>query len=61
MIEKYPAKNTEKSYRDELTGMIVSDYIASMTDDYFIELCDYLGIEKGGKVDYKSYFDDLKG
>ena len=35
---------------------IVVDYIASMTDDYFIDLCDRLF---GGKVEYVGYFRDL--
>jgi len=31
-----------KAYRDEMPDDIVVDYIASMTDEYFINLCNYL-------------------
>ena len=33
------------------------DYIASMTDDYFIELHHYLFPDSNLKVEYKGYFD----
>ena len=36
---------------------IVTDYIASMTDDYFIDLFDYLFPGSGYQVKYKGYFD----
>ena len=44
-------KNTEKN-------QIVVDYMASMTDDYFIDLYEYLYGEKS-KIEYISYFDDI--
>ena len=37
---------------------IVVDYIASMTDDYFIELHGYLFPDSPLKVKYKGYFDE---
>ena len=37
---------------------IVVDYIASMTDDYFIELHGYLFPDSELKVKYKGYFDE---
>lgn len=40
-------------------NQIVVDYIASMTDDYFIDLYEYLFSEPSG-VEYISYFNDLK-
>ena len=39
---------------------IVTDYIASMTDDYFIDLCKHLHIddEKTNQIRYVDYFDE---
>ena len=37
---------------------IVTDYIASMTDDYFIDLYEYL-FEKSSPIKYISYFDGI--
>lgn len=48
-----------RSYREEEPNQIVVDYIASMTDDYFIDLYDYLFPEGKYKIDYVSYFSDL--
>lgn len=39
---------------------IVVDYIASMTDDYFVDLCAYLFPEKEHTIRYVSYFDGLR-
>ncbi len=39
-------------------NQIVVDYIASMTDDYFIELHHYLFPDSNLKVEYKGYFDE---
>ncbi len=48
------------SYREENTDDdIVCDYIASMTDDYFIDLCGFL-IPDAPKVSYVGYFDNFK-
>lgn len=38
-------------------NQIVVDYIASMTDDYFIELHRYLFPNSNKKIEYKGYFD----
>lgn len=38
-------------------NQLVVDYIASMTDDYFIDLHHYLFPESSFKVEYKGYFD----
>lgn len=39
---------------------IVTDFIASMTDDYFIDICKYLHINDAliGKLKYCEYFDE---
>jgi dGTPase len=36
------------------------DYIASMTDDYFIDLHHYLFPDSTYKVQYRGYFDDTE-
>ena len=41
-------------------NQIVVDYIASMTDDYLIDLHHFLFPESGYQVDYTGYFMDLK-
>jgi len=58
---EYVLENT-KHYKDgedylkEDKLMIASDFIASMTDDYFTDLYTYLFPEKENKVKYISYF-----
>ncbi len=48
---------TEIDYVDENTvDDIVVDYIASMTDDYFIDICAHL-LPNAPKVTYTGYFD----
>lgn len=48
---------TEIDYVDENTpDDIVVDYIASMTDDYFIDICSHL-LPDAPKVKYTGYFD----
>jgi len=44
------------SYRTEDTDQIVVDYIASMTDDYFLDLFTYLFPKSKLKINYKGYF-----
>ena len=39
-------------------NQIVVDYIASMTDDYFIDLYEFL-FSDGCVIEYKSYFEDM--
>lgn len=55
-VEK-PYYKRRKPYRDETPEQIVIDYIASMTDDYFIDL--YKKLFPGGefKIEYEGYFD----
>lgn len=43
-------------YRNEGKDQIVVDYIASMTDDYFLELFAYLFPRSTLKINYKGYF-----
>jgi dGTPase len=45
-------------YRNEDPDRIVTDYIASMTDDYFVDLYHYLFPDGKHGVRYVSYFDD---
>lgn len=44
-------------YRDNKPEDLVVDYIASMTDDYFVELFRYLFPDSTLKVAYKGYFE----
>ena len=48
-----------EDYRETEENQIVIDYIASMTDDYLVELYDYLYPGKS-RIKYFSYFDDIK-
>jgi dGTPase len=45
-------------YRNEDSDQIVTDYIASMTDDYFLDLYRFLFPEGKFGIRYVSYFDD---
>ena len=45
-------------YINESPDFIVSDYIASMTDDYFIELYREMFPDSKFKIEYKSYFEN---
>ena len=47
-------------YEETEQNQIVVDFIASMTDDYFIELYDYL-FPREKSIEYISYFNDLEG
>lgn len=44
-------------YEKTEPNQIVTDYIASMTDDYFIDLYEYLFPGSDKKITYKGYFD----
>lgn len=44
-------------YESTERNQIVTDYIASMTDDYFIDLYEYLFPDSDKKITYKGYFD----
>lgn len=44
-------------YEQTELNQIVVDYIAGMTDDYFVDLYAYLFPDSGLKIKYKGYFD----
>lgn len=46
-------------YENEEPNQIVVDYIASMTDDYFIDLHRYMYPDSKLEVEYLGYFDSL--
>jgi dGTPase len=48
-----------ESYTDQRPDDIVVDYIASMTDDYFIALFQRLFPNSSLKIHYKSYFEEM--
>ena len=56
-VEKAPYQR-ESPYAETDPNLIVSDYIASMTDDYFIDLYHYLFPDSNREIQYKGYFDD---
>jgi dGTPase len=45
-------------YKNEDPDQIVTDYIASMTDDYFVDLYHFLFPDGKHGIRYVSYFDD---
>ncbi len=47
-----------EDYAETESNQIVVDYLASMTDDYMVELYDYLFPGKS-KIKYFSYFEDI--
>lgn len=47
----------EAPYSCTEPNMIVADYIASMTDDYFIDLYEHLFPNSKLRINYKGYFD----
>ncbi len=49
-----------ESYLNEDPNFIVADFIASMTDDYFLDLYKFLFPESKKEVIFKSYFEDMK-
>ena len=54
---RYPR---EVRYGKGEPNQIVVDYIASMTDDYLIDLHRYLFPDSNYTVEYTGYFEDLK-
>lgn len=44
-------------YAETEPNQLVVDYIASMTDDYFVDLHDHLFPDSPHKIKYKGYFD----
>ena len=58
-IESYRSYYRDRgNYQEEEPNAIVTDYIASMTDDYFMDLYDYLFPNKKHKVIYTGYFEE---
>lgn len=53
----YYVSKRETPYEETEKNQIVVDYIASMTDDYFIELHKYLFPKSKHKIKYIGYFD----
>lgn len=51
--------NHKIPYEKTEPNQIVVDYIASMTDDYFIDLYRYLFPNSNFKIKYKGYFDGI--
>lgn len=49
--------NRVSPYEKEEHNQIVVDYIASMTDDYFIDLYNFLFPESERKIEYVGYFE----
>lgn len=47
----------EIPYEKTEPNQLVTDYIASMTDDYFVDLYSYLFPNDKLQIEYKSYFD----
>ena len=47
---------SRQSYRETEPNQIVVDYIASMTDDYFLEVYRHLFPDSPHKVDFVPYF-----
>ncbi len=58
-VERTPYKR-ETPYRETEKNQLVVDYISSMTDDYFVEIHNYLFPNSSYPVEYKGYFDDIK-
>ena len=54
-VERTNRFNESCNYRSEEPNMIAVDFIASMTDDYFIDLYEYYFGASG--IEYISYFD----
>lgn len=60
VIGNYLEKSKKtNNYEEENPHDIVVDYIASMTDDYFVDLYELLFPKSVHKINYKSYFDDI--
>ena len=56
-ISKMPF-HRETPYENTEPNQLVVDYIASMTDDYFIELHGFLFRESQHRLKYRGYFED---
>ncbi len=58
-IERTPYKR-KAPYIETEKNQIVVDFISSMTDDYFVELHQFLFPESSYPIQYKGYFEHLK-
>ena len=58
-VSEYRSYYCDDVYENEDANDIVVDYIASMTDDYFIDLYEKMFPDNKRKINYISYFDDL--
>ncbi len=47
---------SQTPYEEQEPNQIVVDYLASMTDDYFLDLFAYLFPKSSYRIEYKSYF-----
>ena len=56
----FPISETSAGYEKTEANQLVVDYIASMTDDYFIELHQLLFPNSSLKLNYRGYFEDIK-
>lgn len=56
-IQNHTKYYSSVNYEENEPNDIVVDYIASMTDDYFVDLYDYLFPTGKYRVNYKGYFD----
>ncbi len=56
----FPLAETAKGYEKTEANQLVVDYIASMTDDYFIELHQLLFPSSPLKLQYHGYFEDIQ-
>lgn len=55
-VNKQRSYYAGKDYLQENPDNIVVDFLASMTDDYFIDLYNYLFREGKHKIEYIPYF-----
>lgn len=58
-IQNHVRYYADNNYEDNSADDIVMDYIASMTDDYFVDLYNYLFPKGKYKVEYIGYFENL--
>ena len=56
----FPIAQSSAGYEKTEANQLVVDYIASMTDDYFIELHQLLFPNSSLKLNYRGYFEDIK-
>ncbi len=59
-IEQLEKLKRSKPYMEEDKYLIAVDYIASMTDDYFIDLYEFLFPKGKYSIKYKGYFDGMR-